>query len=136
VGHVKLHGSLYHAVERDESLRERYLEFIDRQELSLSVFCLAGGKVAIEAKARGIKVYNEAFADRAYLPDGSLMPRSEAGSVLTKEQALARFEVWRRQGYMPAGDDEKLLLSADTLCVHGDSPGSLEMIKALRQCLA
>lgn len=135
MSYVKLHGSLYHAVESDENLRTLYLEFIYLHELSPAVFCLAGGKTAIEAESRGNKVYHEAFADRAYLPDGSLKPRSETGSVLTKEQAVARFETWRLQGHMPTEHDAKLPLFADTLCVHGDSSDSLEMIKAIRQRL-
>lgn len=135
MSYVKLHGSLYHAVESDENLRTLYLEFIHLHELSLAVFCLAGGKTAIEADTRGIKVYQEAFADRAYLPDGSLIPRTQSGSVLTKEQAVARFETWRLQGYMPTEHDVNLPLFADTLCVHGDSSDSLEMIKSIRERL-
>lgn len=135
LSYVKLHGSLYHAVENDMALRTVYLDFIEQHELELAVFCLAGGTTAAMAKEREIRVYQEAFADRAYLPDGSLVPRSESGSVLTKDQAVARFETWRLQGYMPTEHDEKLPLYADTLCVHGDSSDSLEMIKAIRERL-
>ena len=135
MSYVKLHGSLYHAVESDENLRRQYLDFIHLHELSPAVFCLAGGKTAIEAEALGIKVYHEAFADRAYMLDGSLMPRTQLGSVLTKNQAVARFETWRLQGYMPTEHDINLPLFADTLCVHGDSSDSLEMIKAIHERL-
>lgn len=133
--YIKLHGSLYHAVEADVALAEVFLEFLQAQSPDLAVFALASGSFALAAEAAGLRVYREAFADRAYQLDGSLLPRTENGSVLTAQAALVRFKVWREQGTLPTYCGRRIQLDADTLCVHGDSPDAYNMIRELRQRL-
>lgn len=133
--YIKLHGSLYHAVEADSSLAEVFLKFLQIEAADLAVFALASGSFARAADAAGLRVYREVFADRAYQQDGSLLPRAEKGSVLTAQAALERFKTWREQGTMPTHCGQAIELNAETLCVHGDSPGAYNMIRELRKWL-
>ena len=135
VSYIKLHGTLYHAVERDAELCQTYLNFVQKHAHELAIFSLAEGRVAQRAKHFGLKVYQEAFVDRAYLPDGSLLPRSEKGAVLNAKQSIDRFKIWHLNGYLLAENHSKLALNADTLCVHGDSAQALETIQAVRDLL-
>lgn len=132
VGYVKLHGSLYHAVEADAALRDAYLDFICARSQPLGIFALAGGRCAAQARARGIQVWAEAFADRGYLRNGQLVPRQQPGAVLEPAAALSRIQQWRASGRMPALDGGDFELQADTLCVHADSPGAEQLLRALR----
>lgn len=130
--YIKLHGSLYHAVETQAILAEVFIDFVDRHLPDSAVFALAGAGFARTAESAGLRVYHEAFADRDYLGDGSLVPRSEAGAVLTTEEALTRLRAWIGTGKMPSRSGQNIVLEADTLCVHGDSPEAIEMIRRIR----
>lgn len=131
VDYVKLHGSLYHGVELRDDLLECFLTFMKGLSPQIGIFALAGGRCAQLAKSRGIKVWAEAFADRAYQLNGQLVSREQVGAVLTPEAALGRFQQWRATGLMPALGEGEFVLEADTLCVHGDSDGALELLRAL-----
>ena len=135
VEYVKLHGSLYHAVEQYSSLAEVYIKFLLAQSPRLAVYALAGGSFAQMAATVGLRVFHEVFADRAYRGDGALLPRSEEGSVLTHQAAVGRFKVWIEQGTMPTLGGQFVHLKGDTLCVHGDSPDALEMTRELRSLI-
>lgn len=130
--YLKLHGTLYHAVEADPDLATAYIEFLRQQSPLLAVFARAGGPFAKAAESVGLRVIHEAFADRAYLKDGSLLPRSEANAVLNASAALERFKKWIEQGSMPAGSGRGFPLRADTLCVHSDSPDAIHLLELLR----
>jgi len=132
VEYLKLHGSLYHAVESQIEMADVTIGFLRRQRPKLSVFALAGGVFARRAEAAGITVYHEAFADRNYQSDGSLVPRTEKGAVLSEKEALARLLVWRETGEMPSRGGQTIDFEANTLCVHGDSPGAVNMIRKIR----
>lgn len=133
--YVKLHGTLYHAVEQNEALAKIYLKFLKEQSPELAVFALSGGRFAHLASSSGIRVYQEAFVDRAYQEDGSLVPRSEPNAVLQSPQALARMKQWIEQGSLPTQTGHALRMKADTLCVHGDSPHALEILQQVRKIL-
>lgn len=130
--HVKLHGILYHAVERNLDLAETYLDFLGQAPQSLAVFSLAGGSLVAAAKARGLEVYQEAFADRDYQSNGSLVPRSEPGALLTAAEAIRRIAIWQDSGKLPIGSAQRIDLSANTLCVHADSTEALVLLQQLR----
>jgi len=132
VSYVKLHGSLYHAVEYDEALAEVYLSVLQSTGLDLGVFALSGGKFQEKAKAVGLTVYEEVFADRGYRANGSLVPRADDGALLNVESAIARFRHWQRSGLMKTADGELITLQADTICIHSDSPGSEQLLKQLQ----
>ena len=132
VHHVKLHGSLYMAVERDVDLANVYLE----QLMSFGnplVFALSGGVFAKKATAQGLRVSAELFVDRAYQADGSLLPRTEQGALIESvDEAVGRMRVWLGSGRMQTVSGELLSLMGDTMCVHSDSPNSIELLVGLR----
>ncbi|WPJ96374.1 5-oxoprolinase subunit PxpA [Coraliomargarita algicola] len=133
--YIKLHGSLYHAVETQPDLSAVYIHFLRQQVQPVAIFALAGGEFAQAAEAAGLSVVHEAFADRDYLPDGSLVPRVEQGAVLSQSEALERLASWQKNGKIPTRGGVPISLAADTLCVHGDSPDALELIRNIRTFL-
>lgn len=136
VRYVKLHGTLYHAVETNDALAEVFLSCIKSLDTELGVFCLAGGRFAERARAVGLIVWEELFADRAYTKHGGLVARSQAGAVIeTVSAAVERLCIWLQSGAMPTEDGGNVTLTGDTLCVHADSPNALDLLKALRVLL-
>lgn len=136
VGYVKLHGSLYHAVEHDEVLAEVYLHCLKSVGMGFGVTSLAGGVFQKKAKAAGLVVREEIFADRGYRGDGTLLPRAEIGAVLDAETALARFEKWLGSGRMDTADGGAIALQAQTICVHADSPDAETLLAGLRNLIS
>ena len=133
IDYIKLHGTLYHAVETESDLASAYLDCLESMLPGIAVFALAQGAFAERAAARGVQVYHEAFFDRAYHDKGQLVARSMPGAVLGAEVALKRFRAWKMSGALATASGESIRLSADTLCVHADSPDALEMIRSLRR---
>jgi len=132
VSYVKLHGSLYHAVEQDESLAEVFIDCLNTLDRSLGVFSLAGGCFASRARVAGLRVWEEAFADRGYLERGQLVPRDQPGAVIEDVNvAVERVRVWQASGQMPTVDGGRVTLQAETLCVHSDSLHALELLRGL-----
>jgi len=135
VDYIKLHGSLYHAVERDEALAEAYLDFLADHE-GIVVFAFAGGRFQKTARSRGLEVFEEAFADRGYVSATQLQPRGRPGALLTEPEAVvARIRSWLETGRLPLVGGGEADVRADTLCVHGDTEGSLAVLDGLRQLL-
>jgi len=135
VDYVKLHGSLYHAVEQDRGCAKVYLELLACWEGKLGVFALGGGRFAAQAIDAGIKVWSEGFADRAYLRNGSLAPRAEAGAILEAAAALARLTQWQGSGMMDTLDGDPFALQFDTLCVHSDSPDAEILLQDIKHLI-
>ncbi len=135
--HVKLHGSLYHAVERDAALGRCYIESMGRGFGGLPIYALAGGRVAALGRRLGVAVWEEAFADRAYRSDGSLVPRDESGALLTRPAEIARRvrELRAGEGILTV-DGSRLPLRPRTVCVHGDTPGAIRLLAAAARALA
>lgn len=133
VGYVKLHGSLYHAVEQDDALAGVFIDCLKTLGRTMGVFSLAGGCFADRARAAGLRVWEEAFADRGYLESGQLVSRDQPGAVIEDViVAVERVRVWQACGQMATVDDGSIALRAETLCVHSDSPSALELLGALR----
>lgn len=134
LSYVKLHGSLYHAVEKDVILAQAYLTVLSHPDLqSPAVFARAGGDFSVMAKSAGFRVYEEVFFDRGYQSNGTLVRRANPGAVLSAAHALSRFSEWYETGNMETIDGGSIPLHADTVCVHGDSPDALKMLRALTQ---
>ena len=139
VDYVKPHGALYNDLVRDDALLAAVLDACAayRKGLPLMVLALADNRRELAlADAADVPLMFEAFADRAYLPDGQLAPRRLAGAVhhepqriLDQALAIARGEPF------PDIDGNPLRLRADSLCVHGDNPGSVEAVRQLRAAL-
>lgn len=134
--HVKLHGSLYHEVERNAPLRTTYLETMSRWFPGLKVFALAGGMVAAEAQRSGVTVWEEGFLDRGYRDDGSLVPRGEPNALLTEaRRRRERLERLREGGGLLSVEGSPLSVRPRTLCVHGDSGDSTALVRLARRML-
>jgi len=129
--HVKPHGALYNDAHADRALAEVVIEAID----GLAIVCSDTSQMAAAARATGTPVIREAFADRRYEPDGSLVPRSIAGSLLTIEEAAAQAELLVSDGIAIARDGSPVALVFDTICVHADLDGASARLRAIRQAL-
>jgi UPF0271 protein len=121
VAYVKPHGALYNTVVHDERQAAAVVEAV--APYGLPLLGLPGAASLRLAAADGLQVVTEGFADRAYTPDGLLMPRSEPGAVLTDVDAVAAQAL-------------RLAPQVDSLCLHGDSPGALDLARAVRAALA
>lgn len=137
--HVKPHGALYNASVGDEAIATAIAEGIASVDSELFWVGLAGPKSAALAqigKSVGIRVVFEAFADRAYTPQGTLVPRREPGAVIKdSQQVAARSLKMAREGKVTAVDGSEIDLVAQTICVHGDTPGAVEIVQAIRGLL-
>ncbi len=135
--HVKLHGALYNQVSRDPYLAEGVSSDLGRLWPGLIVFALAGSCFAQAARSRGLRVAEEVFADRTYQRDGSLTPRTQPGAMIhDADAAVAQVLQVVKHGTMKATDGTDISLTADTVCVHGDSVNALTFAKRLRRDLA
>jgi 5-oxoprolinase (ATP-hydrolysing) subunit A len=134
--HLKLHGALYHATEQDARLARRYLAIVARHWPQAKVYALAGGRVAAAARRTRVTVWEEAFLDRRYRTDGTLVPRTEAGALLTGVQAaLRQAEGLVKRGEVIAQTGERIRLKAHTLCLHGDGPRAAQLARAVARLL-
>ena len=136
VAHVKPHGALYHMAEAERTLAEAiaYAAFDARPDLRL--FALSGGQLARAGRARGLPVWDEVYADRAYLSERALVPRDAPGALIEDpQQVAARITLLLQSGALPALDGSPLSLRAETVCLHSDHPGALARAQALRQAL-
>ncbi|MFC4138703.1 MULTISPECIES: LamB/YcsF family protein [unclassified Microbacterium] len=136
VAYVKPHGALYNTIARDERQAKDVVAAIRAVDPSLVLLGLAGGVVLEVAERAGLAVAAEAFADRAYLPDGQLVSRTEEGSVLHDASAVAeRMLRLAESGVIRAIDGTDVHVEAQSICVHGDSEGSIAMAAETRRLL-
>jgi UPF0271 protein len=134
--HVKAHGALYNRAATDPGLAAALARAVAAFDASLTVFVPPHSQMAATAHALGLRVAIECFADRGYLADGRLVPRQAAGAVMTDpEVVVPRAVRLIREGVVVAVDGEELRLEADTLCVHGDTPGAAALAAAVRSGL-
>lgn len=137
VDYVKPHGALYNRIVTDEQQAQAVVDAMLAIDSSLTLLTLPGSVVGRIAQAAGLRVVHEAFADRAYMPDGSLVPRTKPGAVLTDvAQIAARVSTVVGSGVVQAIDGTMVPIDADSVCVHGDSPGAVAMAKAVKERLA
>lgn len=120
--HVKLHGALYHLTEDDAELRDGFLSLMEECWPSALLYALAGGKVVEGARARGLRVWEEAFLDRGYLASGRLVPRGQAGALIESETEMReRLLSMVKEGRVKCVDGTFHRLHPQTLCIHADS---------------
>jgi 5-oxoprolinase (ATP-hydrolysing) subunit A len=135
--HVKPHGALFNMAMRDAALAAAIAKAVAAFDRSLILFGLPGSELLSAARAAGLRVAAEVFADRAYEPDGSLAPRGRPGSVIHDAGAVASRAVRMvTEGVVDAVDGTIVPLEADTICVHGDTPGAEQLAAGLRARLA
>jgi UPF0271 protein len=136
VAYVKPHGALYNAIARDERQARVVAHAIRAVDPTLVLLGLAGGVALAVAERAGLRTAAEAFADRAYTPEGALVPRSEPGAVLhDAELVAARVARLASEGVVRAVDGSDIAVAADSICVHGDSEGAVAMAAATRAAL-
>jgi UPF0271 protein len=136
VNHVKAHGALYNMAVRDEKLAEAIAHAVLTIDSSLLLF--APGESALERAAQSatLRVVREVFADRNYLADGSLVPRTRPDALLhDPEEAAVRVLRMLREGVVRSVDGKDVEVSAETICLHGDTPGAVAFARALRVSL-
>ncbi|UXY16249.1 5-oxoprolinase subunit PxpA [Chitiniphilus purpureus] len=132
VAYVKPHGALYNDAARDPALARLIAGSIHEIDPALAVMGLSGSALLDAARECGLTVIAEAFVDRAYRNDGSLVPRGEPGAVLADPQhALAQAADLTLRGGVRAQDGTWLPLQADSLCLHGDHPHALHFATLL-----
>ena len=136
VRYVKLHGALANLAAADAGLADTLAAAIARLGSGLSVLAISGTELERAALACGLEVYSEIFADRGYLANGRLVPRDQAGAMIhDPEEAASRLVAFLADGLMPVVDGAPIPLRAQSICVHGDSPGAVAMATHLRQRL-
>ncbi len=134
--HIKLHGALYHASESDATLRRCYVDAVRRWWPRCIIYAKAGGAVVNLFRRSGLKVWEEAFADRAYRADGTLVPRGEPGAVFTDRDAvLRRVRLMRSRGEVVSESITLLRLRPQTLCLHADTPHAAELARIISRDL-
>lgn len=137
LNHVKPHGALYNDAAVNPELARHVANIVKQFNESLTLVGLAGGELIRAGKKAGLAVLCEAFVDRRYCADGTLVPRALPGAVindveLATQQALGIVRTGRVLGF----DGSLVKISAQTLCIHGDTPGAVSFAKALRDALA
>jgi len=133
LAHVKPHGALYNAAAGDTELARAIGEAVRAIDPSLVVVCLARSPMVDVIRKLGLACAEEAFADRAYTGAGTLVPRGSPGSVIEDPQAVAeRVSMIVREKRVLAVDGSAVSLDAQTLCVHGDTPGAERLVAAIR----
>jgi UPF0271 protein len=136
VAYVKPHGALYNAVVRHEEQAAAVVEAVADYDAALPILGLPGSVLLEKARAAGVPVVVEAFADRGYLPDGRLVPRGQSGALLHDVDEVARRVVRMvRERRVRAFDGTDVAVEADSVCVHGDTPGAVAIGRAVRQAL-
>lgn len=137
VRYVKAHGALYGDLGTDEALARSFLDAVRSFDAALALVAPATGALAAAAERAGTRVVAEGFPDRAYDPDGRLVARSRPGAVLTTPSVVAARGVRMARGEpIEACTGEPVAVRAESLCVHSDTPGALELATALRAALA
>jgi len=136
LGYVKPHGALYNTVASDPEQARAVAEAVHAADPGLPVLGPAGSAFFAEAVRLGLRTVAEAFADRAYLPDGTLVPRRDPGAVLHEpEQVADRVASMVTTGQVTAVDGSVIGVEAESICVHGDSPGAVRIAAAVRRRL-
>ena len=134
--HIKPHGALYNQAAVDPALAVAIARATARFSRDLLLFGLASSEPMASAAAdAGLRFVPEAFADRRYLADGTLQPRSEPGSLLTNATEAATQAVAISAGSVTAADGSTVALRAESICCHGDTPGAVEIAAAVRRSL-
>ncbi len=133
--HVKPHGALYNMAAKDEGYARAIARAVKTIDASLIYVGLPRSEMEIAAGREGLAFAREGFCDRLYRDDGSLTPRSEKGAVIEDPKAAAAQALRLAAGEIVTATGARLKLAVDTLCIHGDEPGAVEVAIAVRCAL-
>jgi len=131
--HVKPHGALYNDAHKDRALADIVIESIRIVDDTLPIVCSDRSQMAAAARDAGTPVIREAFADRRYNADGSLVARSELGSLLGVDEAANQASMLANEGAVVARDGSRIAIPFDTICVHADMEHAVERLRAIRR---
>jgi len=132
VRYVKPHGALYNTIAHDRRQADAVIAAVKAVDAKLPLMALAGSDLVQWARDAGLRVVSEAFADRAYTPEGTLVSRHEPGAVLhDADEIAARMLRLVQEGGLPTTDGWLVAIDAESICVHGDSPDAVRIAQAL-----
>ena len=131
LNHVKPHGALYNESAKNETVAHAIAKAVFDLDPSLILFGLSQSHSITQAIKIGLRVANETFADRAYVEDGSLMPRSQIGAVHEEVNQVILQVIDIRNGFVKTSLGQKIALTSDTICIHGDGPNALAFAKKI-----
>ncbi|MDR3493947.1 MAG: LamB/YcsF family protein [Ancalomicrobiaceae bacterium] len=132
VRYVKPHGALANLAAASDDVAKGIVGAIRAVSPDLAILAISGTALETAAREADAEVYSEIFADRSYLSNGQLAPRGRPGAVITEPQAaVSRLIDYLNSGLMPVVDGEPIALGADSVCVHGDSSGAVEMARLI-----
>ncbi|MEV6691201.1 5-oxoprolinase subunit PxpA [Micromonospora sp. NPDC051196] len=136
VRYLKPHGALYHAAARDETQAAALVAAVNDYDPELPLLCLPGSVLAQLAQGAGLRVVAEGFADRNYLPNGQLVPRTSANALVTDPHQVARQAVrMATERTVVAIDGSIIPCTVESICLHGDSPGAVAAAELVRAAL-
>ncbi|MGB0505123.1 MAG: LamB/YcsF family protein [Pikeienuella sp.] len=136
VGYVKPHGALGNLAARDRGVADAITAAVQMMDPKLAILAISGTQSEQAARAANVPVYSEVFADRGYLSTGQLVPRGQDGAMIHDAgEAADRLLSYLDTGLMPVVDGEPIKLAAHSICVHGDSPGAVDMAGEVRSRL-
>lgn len=130
--HVKLHGALYNLAAGDQAVADAVARAVIAFDRRLLLFARSGSVLVDRVKSAGLAVVQEAFVDRSYRSDGTLVPRSEPGALLETEQQVRRQLRDIINGYVTSIDGQRIFLHADSLCIHIDTPHAVDFVRLVR----
>jgi UPF0271 protein len=134
--HVKPHGALYNTAVRDEAVAEAVVSAVKAFDPELIHVVLGGSQWESIARAQGVRVARECYADRSVTAEGTLVPRSQPGAVVhDPKQVVERSLKLATEGKVTTIDGTEIDFSADSICLHGDTPGAVELAAAVRGSL-
>ena len=133
--HVKPHGAIYNVAAKDRELSLGIAEAVKEAGGDLILMGLPDSEMLKAARELGVRVAREAFGDRAYNEDGSLVSRKIAGSLITDPDEVAERVIGLAQGRVVAVTGKEIRFQADTICLHGDTPGAATIARRVRERL-
>ena len=136
LNHVKPHGTLYNMAARDAGMADAIARAVRAVDASLVLFGLSGSELVAAGERAGLRVASEVFADRGYWPNGSLAPRGTPGAVIPEVEEVVRRAVGMARGQaVTSVEGSSVSVRADTICIHGDTPGAAALARAVRSAL-
>lgn len=136
ISYVKPHGGLYNAIVHHEKQAEAVAQAVKDFGSDLPILCLPNSEIERKASALNVPVVYEVFADRGYTPEGTLVPRTQPGAVIHEVEAVAqRVLRMATEGTVEAVDGSTVNLDAQSICVHGDTPGAVAIAQKVRDTL-
>lgn len=136
IRYIKPHGALYNTIVHHQAHARAVVDAVRTFDTTLPILCLPNSVIYREAEAAGLRSVVEAFADRAYTPEGTLVSRREQGAVITDpQQAADRMVRLVTEGEIEAIDGSTVSLHAESICVHGDTPSAVALARTVATAL-